>query len=96
MDVEDMMKIVNEQLNGTGIKIQMCDDRYTKIEPKFRHNSDGSIKIDADITLKRKNYSRTTISKLMDIGKDIIDIQKGLNEYQNSAEYSEAKINRGV
>ena len=82
MDVEDMMKIVNEQLNGTGIKIQMCDDRYTKIEPKFRHDKEGNIRIDADITLKRKNYSKVTISKLMDIGKDIIDIEHGLNKYQ--------------
>ncbi len=82
MDVEEMMNIVNEQLKGSGIKIQMCDDRYTKIEPKFRHDKEGNIRIDADITLKRKNYSRTTISKLMDIGKDIIDIQRDLNEYQ--------------
>ncbi len=82
MDVEEMLEIVNEQLKGSGIKIQMNDDRYTKIEPKIRHDKEGNVRIDADITLKRKNYSKVTISKLYDIGKDIIDIEKGLNEYR--------------
>lgn len=95
MDVEDMIKIVNEQLNGTGIKIEMNDTRMTTIEPKFRHDKEGNIRIDADIKLKRKNYSKATISKLLDIGKDIIDIERDLNKYQNDVEYPEAKINRG-